>query len=156
MRTLPCLLLVLLSGLANADADAERACTRLVMDYAVYRDAGNAEAYADLFTENGSLSLLGQTFNGRTAILERMRSAPPQISMHLMSTVRIYPESATRARGVSYAEVYVEGAGEAPSKTDGFLAIGRYHDRFEKTEAGWKIAERRFERVLVRDLPAGG
>ncbi len=156
MRTLPCLLFVLLSGFASADNDIERECTRLIMDYAVYRDAGDAEAYANLFTENGSLSLLGQTFSSRAAILERMRTAPPQTSMHLMSTVRIFPESATRARGVSYAEVYVEGAGEAPAKTGGFLAIGRYHDRFEKTEAGWKIAERRFERVLVRDLPAEG
>ena len=134
-----------------AAEDAERACTRLIMDYAVYRDAGEARRYADLFTENGSLSLLGQTWQGRDAIYERMVNAEPQRSVHLMSTVRVYPESQTTARGVSYAEVYIEGETDSgPVETAGFMAIGRYIDRFERTPEGWKIAERRFERLLVR------
>ena len=146
------LLIALLPGFIRADEAAVRACTQLVMDYAVHRDNGNAEAYAALFAKNASLSLLGDSWQGREAILERMRTAPAQTSLHLMSTVRIQVESPDRATGVSYAEVYIEPAGELPLATQGFAAIGRYHDRFERTDEGWRIAERRFERVLVRSI----
>ena len=134
------------------DADTVAQITDLVMRYAVHRDAGEAQAYADLFTEDAHLSILGQNYIGRPAILARMRSAEPQTSMHLMGTIMITVESAERARGVSYAEVYIEPAaeGDEPVLTEGFAAIGIYHDRYRKTAQGWKIEARRFEPKLER------
>ena len=52
--------------------DVYRDCSNLVTDYAMYRDRFDAEAFSNLFTEDASLTVLGQTWEGRNSIRERM------------------------------------------------------------------------------------
>ncbi len=135
---------------AAALADARQACRDLVLDYAFYRDRPDAHGVANLFTEDAELSILGETWRGRQAIYERIvAGADGPLFRHLMSTIRIFPESETRARGVSYVTVYTAPPGEGPRPLDAPAAVGEYHDVFVKTNAGWQIAERRFVPVLM-------
>jgi len=137
-------------AVADTDADVERACGNLVLDYAYHRDRMDGAALANLFTEAGVLSVLGETYQGRSAIrarLENDREAP--LSRHLMSTQRIFVDGPDRARGVSYATVYLAPRGELPRPVEGFAGIGEYHDEFVRTPDGWKIGKREFVPVFV-------
>lgn len=130
-----------LSPASAAEPSVYDACRDLVMDYAYYRDHPDPDAYAALFTEDAVLSILGDTRNGRAAIRERLTQVTGG-TVHLMSTIRIKPVSATEATGVSYVTVYVTPAGDGPHTVDAWAGIGEYHDTFRKTTAGWQIAKR--------------
>ena len=122
------------------------ACAALVHGYALHRDRLAADAYANLFTEDATLHVLGQTYAGRAAIKQRLIDTPKSpISQHLMHSVLINLESQDEATGVSYVTVYLAPVTSSRLATaTGFAAIGQYVDRFRRTEQGWKIAERRF------------
>lgn len=144
-----CLVLASCTNTAGP-TDAYQACEALVLDYAYYRDREDlqtaAEGVAGLFTEDATLTVNGQSFQGRAAIFERIagQSNAP-LTAHMMSTIRIFPESGQRATGVSYATVYVvPKQGDTPVTADGFTAVGEYHDEFVRTPAGWRIAKRNF------------
>ena len=146
------MLVLLLVGCAPVKEDIEAACTDLVRDYAYHRDRLDAAEVANLFTEDAKMSVLGQEFDGRGAIERRMldgKGGP--VTRHLMSTIRIFPESADRATGVSYVTVYISPRrdGDGPLPVEGFGGIGEYHDVFERTSDGWKIAARTFVPVFA-------
>lgn len=152
MRALIPAFLLLVMPTAYGHEDVQRACTDLVLDYAYYRDRPDAEGFAGVFTEDGELTVLGQTFVGRQALIERLKDAHKGPSFrHLMSTIRIFPIDAQRARGVSYATVYSAPAGE--SEVNGFAAMGEYHDEFVLTAQGWRIAKREFIPVYTQATP---
>lgn len=131
--------------LSNTGESTEAACTRLVMDYALYRDQGNAEALANLFTEEAQLVMNGETFSGRSALKARAtHTSNSPFLTHLMSTVQIYPESASRARGLSYVSVYLGPPGAEANQQASLAAVGEYRDQFVKTAQGWKISRREF------------
>lgn len=143
--------------LAAADAaiaderSVDDACRDLIMDYAYFRDHPDPDAYAALFTEDAELSILGDTRKGRAAIRQRLAEVTGN-TVHLMSTIRITPVSATEAKGVSYVTVYTAPAGDDPHTVDGWAGIGEYHDFFRKTDAGWQIASRK---LLLRLRDSG-
>lgn len=128
----------------------EAACEALVLDYAYYRDREDvqlaAQGVATVFTEDATLTVSGQSFTGRQAIFDRIADQTnPPLFAHLMSTIRIFPESATKATGVSYATVYVAPRPKDGSAlAEGFAAVGEYHDEFRLTNQGWRIAKRTF------------
>ena len=141
---------------ADPEDEIRTACTDLVLDYAYYRDRYDADAVADLFTQDAVLEVFADTFVGRAAIHERLAAVknPPTIR-HLMSTIRIFlltpqnpSELVERARGVSYVTVYSAPPGDLPANTAQFLGMGEYHDEFVRTKAGWKIARRTFVPVF--------
>ncbi|MGI9327454.1 MAG: nuclear transport factor 2 family protein [Pseudomonadales bacterium] len=130
---------------SNNAENVEAACARLIMDYALYRDQGNGEALANLFTEDAVLLMNGETFTGHTALKARAtNSSDSPFLTHLMSTVQIYPESVSRARGLSYVSVYLGSPGAAAAKRASLAAVGEYRDQFIKTNQGWKIARREY------------
>ena len=154
MKQLP-LTVALLSLLLPvcAMADVRQACTDLVLDYAYYRDRPDAAGVANVFTEDARLSVLGQTYTGRKAIHDRIvAGADGPIFRHMMSTIRIFPQDAKNATGVSYVTVYSAPRGEGPQPVERFAGVGEYHDKFVRTDEGWRIAEREF--VLVFTPPA--
>ena len=58
--------------------------------------------WADLFTEDAQLTVLGQTFAGRSEIARRIRDAAGgPVFRHMMSTIRIFPDDETHAQGES-------------------------------------------------------
>lgn len=128
----------------------QRECTELVLDYAYYRDRRQADAVADLFASDGILEVPDGKYLGQEAIRERLSSSDKApVTRHMMSTIRIFPESATSARGVSYATIYMADDGALPITLKDFAAVGEYHDTFVLTQRGWKISQRKFVRVFV-------
>lgn len=134
--------------------EAERACTRLVMDFAAHADLGDYELVAALFTGDGSFVRRGETFQGRTAIadsidaqLQNRRSAPRRPwwrVRHFCSNVRIEVEAPDQATGTAYYVIYryqgevVEGV----PPIMGPALVGDYADVYVRTVEGWRIARR--------------
>jgi uncharacterized protein (TIGR02246 family) len=125
--------------------DVYWACSNLVTDYAYHRDQFNAKEFAELFTEDASLTVVGQTWVGRDNIEKRIEGLKTGSSIrHEMSTIRIVPIDDDNATGVSYATIYSAPAGE--TSVSGFALMGEYIDEFVRTADGWKISKR----VLVQ------
>ncbi len=145
------LILLLLAPLSPAfGGEVEDACEELVLNYAWYRDRMDADGFGSIFSRDARLEVLGEVFEGRDAIRQRLidgKDGP--MTRHLMSTIRIFPEDSDTARGVSYVTVYIAPRGDLPRALEDDPAIGEYHDRFERTAEGWKIADRRFVPVFM-------
>lgn len=73
------------------DQSSRRACLKTVSDYAWLRDdPAQSEAYAELFTENGTFVLAGQVTEGRAALMARHRTANQNaVWRHNMTASRI-------------------------------------------------------------------
>ena len=54
-----------------ASDDVYWACSNLVTDYAYHRDNFNAKEFSELFTEDASLTVVNQTWVGRSEIEQR-------------------------------------------------------------------------------------
>lgn len=152
-------LLFALSGAQAADLSEQdewlikAEIKQLVDTYAMARDNLDAVAYANTFTENGTLILGGQPYTGRDVLQARVEGAnQASIGMHLMSTSDITVIDENNATGIHYATVYGAIPGEDHAESDavevaGFVSQGKYFDQYERTDEGWRISERRFERI---------
>jgi len=127
-------------------------CQQLVTDYAYYRDLRDPEKFADIFTADARLQVRGQWNEGRQALRDHINSDDKNtVSMHLMTTIKIFPEDENSATGVSYVAVAHEPRGadtSAPVPLDNFVVVGKYHDTFVRTDDGWKISERSFTPIF--------
>ncbi len=134
---------LLFSAVSSSFADEEmyRACTNLVVAYAYHRDQFNADEFSNLFTENAALTVVGQTWVGRTDIRQRIEGLKTGSTIrHEMSTIRIVPIDADHATGISYVTIYSAPVGE--TSVSGFSLMGEYHDDFVRTAEGWRISKR--------------
>lgn len=121
-----------ISGFASADGDMslhERinivmSCERVEHDYAIYRDRRDAEAFANIFSEDGEWGRSnGRVIKGREAIAAYVRGLKeaqiePEYEMQFTTTVQITPIDSTSATGISYALIL-----EAPAPEDGGRAV---------------------------------
>jgi hypothetical protein len=119
---------------------AERACERLVVDFAYFSDRQEYEVLVELFAGDGVMQRPnGDRLVGREAILKAYQARPAgRMTRHVCTNVRITIESQDRARGVTYAVVYSASAGE-PAKSQ----VGEFEDDFVRTPDGWRFQERR-------------
>jgi hypothetical protein len=135
---------------ANQQAAIERACARLISQYAYLNDQRSFEALADLFTQDAVLfrpSAPDQAIVGRDAILEAFRKRRPEImTFHVCTDVIIDVDDASRAHGQS--RILLLSA--TRPQQDGLVAKvtespvpGVFRDKFTLTADGWKFAERR-------------
>ena len=154
------LLCALTTAQASAPAESateriKRACENLVMDYARHRDQAQGAALAQLFTEDAELSVNGETFIGRKALLTRFAAPATHRFRHMMSNVHITVTGHKQAIGVSYALIFVgpidKQNPDAPITVSNFVAMGEYQDTFVLTDAGWRIASRRFVPAFLAD-----
>jgi SnoaL-like protein len=137
------------------DVSIERACERLVLDFAYFSDRQDYEALAALFTKHGTMERpSGDTLIGHDAILESYRSrGAGRITRHICTNIRITVESADRARGLTYAVVYSATTSRPPEahfgiKADARQLIGEFEDEFVRTAEGWRFASRRARFVI--------
>jgi SnoaL-like domain len=117
---------------------AERACERLILDYAALNDAGDWEGVAALYAEAGRMSRPTAPDNfieGRDAILAAFKSRPPRTTRHICANIRVDVESEVKATAVSQIMLFT-ALDQAPM-------VGSYHDKLVSTEAGWRFSERR-------------
>jgi hypothetical protein len=113
----------------------ERACERLVLDFAYFSDRREYEALGGLFVENGTMTRpSGAVLAGRHAIVNSYQATPAdRVTRHICTNIRIVVESADRARSVTYAIVYSMNANPR---------VGEFEDEFLRTPEGWRIAAR--------------
>jgi ketosteroid isomerase-like protein len=119
-----------------------QAITDLIHSYCYHFDGNEPEAVAALFTADAtvdygpeSTTIVGADAVARTIAvgLEQTFAA----TSHHVSNIQLVFDGPDRAHGVAYLYAwhrYVDGS------PDGEL-WGRYHHRFERTDAGWRIAE---------------
>ncbi len=126
--------------------DAERACERLILDYAALNDAGDWEGVAALYAEDGRMSrptAPDAFIEGREAILAAFRARPARASRHICANIRV--DVAGESASATSQILLFTGRDQAPM-------VGSYADRFVRTPEGWRFAERRGS----LDFPDGG
>ncbi|MDZ4760370.1 MAG: nuclear transport factor 2 family protein [Alphaproteobacteria bacterium] len=126
----------------KAAVGMEADCARLAVDYAYHRDRFDPDGVAGVFAPDGVLKLFGETFTGRAAIAARIGSMGRTTIRHLVSNVRVTPESDSAASMTSYVEVVQAPAGPLPATHPGASTIGEYRDRCVATPEGWRLASR--------------
>ncbi|MEP7349815.1 MAG: nuclear transport factor 2 family protein [Sphingorhabdus sp.] len=117
---------------------AERACEKLIIDYAALNDAGDWDAVAGFYTDDGRMSrptAPDDFVEGRAAILAAFKNRPARTTRHICSNIRVTVESEDGATAASQILLFT-GSDQAP-------LVGSYVDRLVLTGQGWRFAERR-------------
>ena len=115
----------------------EQDCARLINRYANRNDAADWDAVADLYTVDGRMArptAPDEWIDGRDAILAAFRARPPRRTRHICANIEIDVISPNEAVGESAMLLFT---GEGPPK------VGSFHDRFVRTQDGWRFSERR-------------
>jgi hypothetical protein len=113
----------------------ERACERLVVDFAYFSDRREYDELGALFVEHGTMTRpSGSVLAGREAIVSSYKATPAErVTRHICTNIRIVVKSVDQARGLTYAVVY---------SINGNPRIGEFEDEFRRTAEGWRIAAR--------------
>jgi uncharacterized protein (TIGR02246 family) len=129
-------------AVVSTDRAAEPAIQRVLALYCQRCDDGDFDAWADLFTEHATFTVMGQTHAGRGAVRAFIEAAQPpeRRGKHFLGqSVLDVDAAAGTATGVTDYVFIARGA-------DGGYAItsaGRYHDTFAAGADGiWRIASR--------------
>ena len=137
--------------------------SRLVIEAAWRVDAGHADTLHELFADEGELILPATWSNGKLIVPEtslRGREAIHEWGQrlveektfrcirHVCGNMRFVADGPDAAEGKTILTVYV-AAGSAPATTLPFQ-VGEDHDRFVRTERGWRLASRRWLELFGR------
>lgn len=120
-------------------ADDIVAINQLLAEYNHRIDGGEAEAWAELFADGGSLDTgMGPPVSGTAALADFVRSANQMVpgGRHVISNVSITIDGST-ARGRSYLHLWAPGDGGVR-----VMFSGIYTDTFVKTADGWRFDKR--------------
>jgi uncharacterized protein (TIGR02246 family) len=122
----------------------------LLAGYAYAFDTGDGEAFADLFTPDGSFVNVGvATMTGRDELVDfvnaRFEQAPGV--RHFTANVLVEPNG-DGATGRAYVWV-IRLDGDGPLR---LRNTGEYTDEFVRTAAGWRFAKRTFSSWVGADL----
>ena len=145
---------------------AERACARLIYQYARFVDSGEAARIADLFTEDGVWTAAdGRSMEGQDQIrsaFSARQALTRRLSRHVITNVLIDVHSDMEASGTAYLVNYRhDGAGdtvEKPGPARHPKFVGDYHLEFRSVDGEWRIARLRFDLLFLRrsETPAAG
>lgn len=150
---------------------AERDIERLIYRYSYALDEGDAAGFLDLFDDEGHVEIQsvfanrfdagypvpweasglalggartdrGVLFKGRE-VLSRFSALPEGVvrMQHVVSQPLITFTSPDQAAAESYMRLFAQRPDQPPE----LQVVGRYHDRFLKTAAGWRFAVRVIE-----------
>ncbi len=117
---------------------AERACERLIIDYAALVDAASWDAVAALYSAGGRMSrptAPDDFIEGSDAILASFLARPPRKTRHICANIRVTLESAASATAQSQILLFT-GADQPP-------LVGSYADILTNDGDGWCFLERR-------------
>jgi hypothetical protein len=117
----------------------------LVAQYAQHTDDTRIQEWTELFVEDARMEANGQPLEGRPALTEWITGVTSSMKLrHIMGGVTVTLDSATEAHGA--ADMILLAAVEG----NWILAAApRYVDKYVKTDAGWRFAER-----ILEDRPA--
>lgn len=121
-------------------------CERLIHLYAMLNDAGDFQAMAEMFTDDGVFARPSQgdvLIRGKAAILAAYTSRPPRFTRHLITSVAVTVEDEAHARAHSYLTLHAGRPGDdLPRAAEPVYLIGDFKDRFVKNGDVWKFSER--------------
>lgn len=124
---------------------AERDCRALIMGYAQAVNEADLDSFVELFAPDGRWQRPGQpALIGRPAIRAFMAARPTnRVLRHVSGGARIRIEDEDHAYAISQTLVYecIE-ADNLPAPMTGPHMIVEYRDWFERTDDGWRIAQR--------------
>jgi uncharacterized protein (TIGR02246 family) len=117
-------------------------------DYPHALDTRDWDAYADLFTADGELSLAGQAARGRQGIKDFVGALPAEPRVIHVITNLSYTVEGDSATGSAYwQDIGMAGSGV------GVLIAGHYEDTLSKVNGAWKIAKRA---IVIEFAPPAG
>ncbi|RQV07407.1 nuclear transport factor 2 family protein [Burkholderia cenocepacia] len=139
---------------------AKQACQDLVVRFARLSDERDATGLAGLFADDAVMRRPdGSELRGRTAIAAAYADRPAdRITRHHVGNVLIELQSPVSAAGTSSVLLWTASAAD-PAGPFGRPAgarqvIGEFHDRYVKTDGGWRFTERVARFTLVREAQA--
>ena len=124
---------------------AQNEIRALVAQYAQYTDDTRLDEWTALFVEDARMEAMGQQLEGRPALTEWITAVTSSMRLrHIMGAVTVTLDSATEAHGAADMVLLIAVEGS-------WVVAGapRYVDRYVKTDAGWRFAER-----ILEDRPA--
>jgi hypothetical protein len=126
--------------------------SRLVTEHAWRADSGRADTLHELYVDDGELIVGPTSLRGREAIHEwgrQLVQAPPWRSIrHVCGNMRFVADGPNAAKGTTILTVFMV-AGPGPATTLPWM-IGEDHDRFLRTEHGWRLVSRRWVELFWR------
>ncbi len=119
-------------------------------DYVRALDGHQWADYAATFTDDGELSVFGQTMKSRAAILKFFTTPRPTLGPgnkinHIISNLSYRIEGGTATGGAYWQDI-----GIAPNGLPGVLSAGHYEDVLHKVGGHWLFAKR----TIVTDFDA--
>ena len=118
--------------------------TDVMHSYCRFVDLNLPEKKVDCFTIDAAADYYGGTeLVGRGAILEMVQEALTRFiaTCHTLSNIEISFESPNTANSISYVQAWHR---KPSGPEDDYEVRGQYHDRWLKTEEGWRISYRKF------------
>ena len=130
-------------------------------------DSGHADTYHELFTEDGELIIPATIDNGKVVVPETIlrghnaiyewgrsliEAHPFGTIRHVCGNMRFVSVGPNEAEGITVLTVFMNpGTGVGTTLP---WNVGEDHDRFVRTEHGWRLAARRWVSLFARPEPA--
>ncbi len=144
-------------GTALKDVDpfekmvAEQNILRLIFQFAALNDAGEADALAALFTEDGVFARPSDPqkgIEGRSAIAAHFKERPPRNTRHLITNTVVDVLTASTAQARSCVVLFSGPKGDLPGPLNS-IAVGEYRDELVKESDVW-LFRKRFGSLQLR------
>jgi len=136
--------------------DIEHDIAAVIVKLAHLGDQKDAAHAVELFTAAGSWKRGGVDYAGRDQLRDSYAKVAPATAVvrHCVLGTAVEIEGPDRATAITYycAFRYDEDTvtHQLPVPLDVPFAMGEWHDRFERTREGWRIARRQTVRVFQR------
>jgi len=124
-------------------------CRELSLRFGRLQDERRYDDLPGLMTEDGTYTRLDEELT-ISDFIEWVGTMPPNKTRHFVTDIDFSEVLGVSATGVSYYTLYLYGGEEeTPYPLEGPFVVGEYHEKFIKTEKGWKIKSRE-ARIIFR------
>lgn len=126
-------------------------CEALVIGFAHHIDHREFEEAIAVFTENAVFERPDATFNGHADMREFWSQRPPEhVTRHLCCPPFFTEVGENSAKTITQVTLYNAQKSESPVPTiSSPTAVIEFHDSFELTAQGWRIAHRRGVPIMI-------
>ena len=125
------------------------ACQLVSLRFGRLQDASQHDDLAGLLTADATYVRLGEELTVEKFI-DWIKTTPPNKTRHFVTPTEVEILDENTAQGLTYYTIYLYGGDdEAPYPLEGPFVVGEYHERFARTDDGWKIS-RREARIIFR------
>jgi 3-phenylpropionate/cinnamic acid dioxygenase small subunit len=134
-----------------SEADHQQ-LSRLLIEHVWRVDNGRADTVYELYTEDAEVEVGTAMLRGRQAIhkwgKQLVESPPWRTIRHVCGNMRFVADGPDRAIGTSVLTVFMVLRNETAVTLP--FSVGEDHDRFVRTEQGWRLKSRRWVELFAR------